>query len=260
MLRLRPNLGKVAWIAYKHQLWLGLRYGPGTMTNDIKEATGVNTKTDYRMLNILGVARTVTKGLRMPHTTFGGFGLLSVATEQLICRINMLLQHYHTSTNLHRKLDASLRYLQLQLGTPHNHITLDCDKWGYPTPLSWVKMLWRLLYHFNIHLHMECVKIPSPRERDQVVMELIIGKVLDRKTIGSLSRCRGPIEIIFLSDMTTADGRYLEQFAFKPGSKVAWSNYKFPRESPSKKDWDAWFDFWHDYTATGDKLHTPLGA
>jgi hypothetical protein len=60
--------------------------------------------------------------------------------------------------------------------------------------------------------------------------------------------------------MTTADGRYLEQFVFEPGSKVAWSNYKFPRESPSKKDWDAWFDFWHDYTATRDKLHTLLGA
>jgi hypothetical protein len=107
---------------------------------------------------------------------------------------------------------------------------------------------------------MECATIPSPRERDQVVMELIFGKVLNRKTIRSLSRCRGSLEIIFLSDMTTADGRYLEQFLFDPGSKVAGSKYKFPRESPAKKDWDAWFNFWHNYTATGDKLHTPLGA
>ncbi len=101
----------------------------------------------------------------------------------------MLLQHYHTSTNLSRKLDASLRYLQLQLGTPHNPITLDYDKLGYLAPLSWVKMLWRSLHHFNIHLHMECATVPSPRKRNQVVMELIIGKVLNRKTIGSLSRC-----------------------------------------------------------------------
>ncbi len=83
----------MAWIADRLQLWPGLRYGLGTMTNDIEEATSVNSMTDYRMLNILGVARTVTIGLRTLHTTFGGFGLLSVATEQLICRINMLLQH-----------------------------------------------------------------------------------------------------------------------------------------------------------------------
>ncbi len=190
----------MAWIAYKVQLWLGLRHGPGTMTNDIKEAMSVNTKTDYRMLNILGVAQTVTKGLRTLHTTFGGFGLLSVATEQLICQINMLLQHYHISTNLSRKLDASLRYLQLQLGMPlpHNPITLDYNKWGYIAPFSWVEMFWRSLHHFNIHLHMGCATIPSPRERDQVVMELILGKVLDRKTIESLSRCQGSLEIIFL--------------------------------------------------------------
>jgi hypothetical protein len=121
----------MAWIAYRLQLWPGLRYRLGTMTNDIEEATSVNSKTDYRMLNILGVARTVTVGLRTLHTTFRGFGLLSVATEQLICRINMLLQHYHTSTNLSRKLEASLKYLQLQLGTPHNPITLDYDKWRH---------------------------------------------------------------------------------------------------------------------------------
>ncbi len=47
---------------------------------------------------------------------------------------------------------------------------------------------------------------------------------------------------------------------FNPGSKVARSKYKFPRESPAKKDWDAWFNFWHNYTATGVKLHTTLGA
>ncbi len=42
----------------------------------------------------------------------------------------MLMQHYHASTNLGQKLGALLRYLQLQLGTPHNPFTLEYDKWG----------------------------------------------------------------------------------------------------------------------------------
>jgi hypothetical protein len=75
----------MAWIAYKLQLWPGIRYGLGIMTNDIEEAESVNTKIDYKMLNVLGVTRTVTKGLQTLHTTFGGFSLLSVPTEQLIC-------------------------------------------------------------------------------------------------------------------------------------------------------------------------------
>ena len=90
------------------------------MTNDIKEAENALQESDYKMLNILGVACTVTKGLRKLHTTFRGFGLFGLPTEQLICCINMVLQCYHTSTSLSQKLNASLQYLQLQIGTPHN--------------------------------------------------------------------------------------------------------------------------------------------
>jgi hypothetical protein len=65
------------------------------------------------MLNNLGVVRSVTKGLQRLHTSFRGFGLFNLPVEQLICHMNMLMQHYHTSTNLSRKLDTLLRYLQL---------------------------------------------------------------------------------------------------------------------------------------------------
>jgi hypothetical protein len=36
-------------------------------------------------LNVVGVARSVTKGLCRLHTTFGGFGLFNLPIEQLIC-------------------------------------------------------------------------------------------------------------------------------------------------------------------------------
>jgi hypothetical protein len=88
------------------------------------------------------------------------------------------MQHYHTSSNLSRKLDASLRYLQFQLGTPGNPLELDFNVWGYLAPLSWVKMLWKSLYHFNIHLHIAYPIIAIPRERDQVVMERFFLRVL----------------------------------------------------------------------------------
>jgi hypothetical protein len=74
----------IAWTAYKLQLWPGLRYGLGTMTNNLESAKELLHAKDYKMLNVLGVLRNVTKGLRQLHTTFGGFGLFSLTTEQLI--------------------------------------------------------------------------------------------------------------------------------------------------------------------------------
>ena len=52
----------VCWIAYKFQLWPGVRYGIGTMINNLEEVEEVLDKSDYRMLNVLGIANTVKKG------------------------------------------------------------------------------------------------------------------------------------------------------------------------------------------------------
>ena len=174
----------------------------------------------------------------------------------------MLMQHYHASTNLGRKLDALLRYLQLQLGTPHNLFTLEYAKWEHLAPLSWVKinMLWRSLQHFNKHLHMDFSTMPLPRERDQVIMEFFHAEGLRPERIRGPGRCRGALKAIFLSDhITTVDGQYLENFAFNPGRTTTKSMFKFPRESPTKDDWNSWFNFWHQFTSTGDKLKVPLG-
>ncbi len=179
------------------------------------------------------------------------FGLFNLPVEQMICRVNMLMQHYHTSTNVSKKLDASLQYLQLQLGTPHNPLLLDYAVWGHLAPLSWVKMLWRTLNHFDI---------APPRERDLVLMDIFASRDLDREAVLSLNRCRVSLESIFLSDISTADGKYLEDFfVFNPGGRGQSSKFKFPCEVPTRGDWDSWFNFWHSYTATGNTLHVPLG-
>ena len=55
------------------------------MTNDLEAAESIFDKADYEMMPILGVACTVKWELRKLHTTFGGFGLFHLPTEQLIC-------------------------------------------------------------------------------------------------------------------------------------------------------------------------------
>jgi hypothetical protein len=134
------------------------------MSNDIDPAEKLLNNVDYKTLNILGILHNATKGLRKIHTTFGGFGMFDLSTEQLISRVNMFFQHNHISTNLSKKLYTSIGDLQLQIGMPCNPFTLNYTKWGILAPLSWVKMVWILLHHFNVTLHMSFPAIPSPRE------------------------------------------------------------------------------------------------
>jgi hypothetical protein len=50
-------------------------------------------------------------------------------------------------------------------------------------------------------------------------MEIIFSHNLALSRVNSINRCRGALEAIFLSDITTADRRYLKHFAFNPGGK-----------------------------------------
>jgi hypothetical protein len=116
-----------------------------------------------------------------------------------------------------------------------------------------------MLRHFNITLHMSFPVIPLPREQDQVIMEIIFVQDSNPVRIASLNRCQGYLQALFLSDIATADRKYLKHFVFDPGRKVRQSCYTFPREQPTRYDWDRWINFWHAYITTGSKLNTLLG-
>ena len=102
--------------------------------------------------------------------------------------------------------------------------------------------------------------IPFPRERDQLVMEVIMSQTTSRPAVQSLNRCRCYLGAIFLSDVATADGKYLEQFALEQTANAVNSKYKFPREEPTKSDWTRWRNFWTSYTAAGRLLLEELGT
>ena len=117
----------LAWLSYKFKLWAGVRYGIGAMTNDVEEGENLLDEEDFDSLNFFGVAITLPKALRKLHCTFGGIGMMNFRTEQFIERVLLLLQHYCTGSSLSMKLDASMAYLQLQLGTNVCPFDLDYD-------------------------------------------------------------------------------------------------------------------------------------
>ncbi len=81
-------------------------------------------------------------------------------------------------------------------------------------------MLWKSLHNFDITLYMSYPTIPPPGKRDQVIMEIIFLHDLDATTIKGPNRCRGKLEALFLSDITMADGKYLEHYMFDPGGSA----------------------------------------
>ena len=120
-------------------------------------------------------------------------------------------------------------------------------------------MLWRSLRYYQVGIHIKYDDIPYPRGKDQLVMEVIMASISSKAAVQSLNRCRCYLGALFLSDITTADGKYLEQFVFEQTANSVKSTYKFPREEPTRSDWTRWRNFWTSYTTVGRRLHEELG-
>ena len=84
---------------------------------------------------------------------------------------------------------------------------------------------------------MQYKELKPPREQDQVIMEIFMANRIDQGTLRGLSWCRGYLGAIFLSDISTADSRYSEQYVLSPRESDVRSEYKFLREKPTARDW-----------------------
>jgi hypothetical protein len=84
-------------------------------------------------------------------------------------------------------------------------------------------------------------------------MKIIQAHTASQDNIESLNRCRGNLEVIFFSDITTANRLCLEHSAVRyTGKKASRLTYKFPCEQPTTPDWKVWEEFWN--SCTGKKV------
>ena len=100
----------------------------------------------------------------------------------------------------------------------------------------------------GFELHLRYDELPFPQRRDRLIMELAMEMIKDKERLEAIARVRGFLNAIFLSDIVTADGKFLEQFACNKSEHHVRSKFVFPKECPSDNDWDIWRNFWSSWT------------
>ena len=249
----------LVWMSYRIQLWARIKYGLGTLTNSLEVSEQCLNEIDFQLLPLLNVNQHIRTGWRRIHQTFGGIGLLHLPTEQLICRLNMLQQHYETPTAVGRKLTCSLHWLQLQLGTNDNPLLLNYEIWSPLTCRSWWVELWHSLHVSAVNLSLKYHSTPFQCQGDKTIMQFLFEAGIAKADLPRLNRCRNYLNILFLSDITTADGCFISREMVSRHPLPLRSSFTFPREQPTKADWVVWSRAWTEATSTTLRLRLPLG-
>ena len=102
------------------------------------------------------------------------------------------------------------------------------------------------------------------RQHDRHLMNRFINEGYTGKHLALLKVCREALRVNTLSEITTADGKYLEQWALKGRPQDVTNKYQWPRQpTPKKAHWVAWesalIHCFADLYSTEKKLRRPLG-
>ncbi len=108
---------------------------------------------------------------------------------------------------------------------------------------------------------MEYLILHLPRRNDALIMTMLRKAGYTGDKLSALNQCHKANKMLFLSDITTACGRYVDCNLLSP--TTSWlgprSTFRFPQELPSSKDWILWKTFWTAFLGAGGLLHIPLG-
>lgn len=107
---------------------------------------------------------------------------------------------------------------------------------------------------------MDYPEMPLQRAGDASLLSIFLQANVTESSHASLNRCRLALELIFLSDVVTSDGRNIDPtLLVPPADDTSHSRFTFPREIPTAADWKEWFNFWTAYTGPSFSLDLPLG-
>jgi len=114
------------------------------------------------LLPHLGINHHFPVTLRHALPGHHGLGLPNPYWEQGINGLCLFLEQANTSSSEATLIQASLEFLQLELGTHANVFSLPCDTWKFLATDCWLKTIWQFVDFAQLQLTSLTLVIPPP--------------------------------------------------------------------------------------------------
>ena len=130
----------------------------------------------------------------------------------------------------------------METGTSYGLLQQDYSNTAILASNTWLKRTWKQLDAYQIHLKFDSPPLALSREGDVLLNDVFIDLEVDQKSLMWLNWCAKWLHAVALSDIVTADGKYIESSAWK-GERATQRDpmYVWPRvERPTDYWWKVW--------------------
>jgi hypothetical protein len=132
-----------------------------------------------------------------------------------------------------------MELLQLEVGCAGCPLNEPYHPMGPLSTHCWLKSFSEVFDGFQLQLMVDYPAIPTPRLNDHLIMQIAMKLGFTGTDLDSINRCRLCCCCLFLSDLASANGKFLDPTRGVQGvDYYSSSKYNFPKEKPSLLDWE----------------------
>ena len=212
----RANYEEV-WTALHRTIPFSLCYSLPAVSLTKEECSYIFAPIVKTGLPLTGVVATIPIAIRSSSVLLGGLGIVDPYVHMGVSHIEALVTHHWKGTPTGKLLDIALDDLALELGLSHPW-QQDQLKRGLPyaSTSSWIKHTFQFALDHDIHIKIGNPQFTPNREHECTIMETALSSVGNVKMLKAINRVRMALKVLWLSDIMTADGRYIDRRWLKP--------------------------------------------
>lgn len=144
---------------------------------------------------------------------FQGLGFPNPFVSQVFHHLKTLLKHLTVESQTSGYIRAVLESHRLETGTSFEILQQDYSNTAILTTDTWIKRVWHELDSLGIHVETDTWDLEVLRDGDSLLMDDFIEALVPQEELKWLNWCRLYLHAVTLSDITTADGRYISNDA-----------------------------------------------
>ena len=129
----------------------------------------------------------------------------------MVAQCNKLRMHYGCSIIVGSEFKVSIELFLLEIGTSFQPLQLKFDKYAEWTTHFWFKTLWEKASTFGFKITINDISLKFARRGDKWLMACFGDAGLSKPELLDLNRVRLHQQVLFLLDIISADGIYIEK-------------------------------------------------
>jgi hypothetical protein len=122
-------------------------------------------------------------------------------------QLTYFLGHLQSDNGIAKQILCNLSHLQLQVGSSTPVFALPYIKYQKWIDKMWLTSIWQFLNSIKATVEIERQWVPQVcREHDQIIVDIAITLHFNPSQLARVNHCRLYLQVLTVSDITTADG------------------------------------------------------